>query len=241
MLLFPGRRRILSAVSPDHIYGYLWTVLLPSRLHLQVLDLRVLGPEIIRPGDLIVGHPGLWFRLAEFRWPTDVWAIHSGGAATPDSIAAIQQHGLARWLDIYGSTETAGVGMREDPSRPYALLPYWPDFLEGIEAPDHIEWSDARHFRLAGRRDRAVQVSGVNVYPQKVEAILRQCPGVRELQVRLMRPEEGRRLKAFVVGDCEEAVLREWASASLSGPERPETYTFGAELPLRPDRKSRDW
>jgi long-chain acyl-CoA synthetase len=53
--------------------------------------------------------------------------------------------------------------------------------------------------RSAGRAEGAVQVGGVNVFPDVVGRVLTAHSGVAQAAVRLMRPEEGTRLKAFVV------------------------------------------
>ena len=68
--LMPGRRRILAAVPAHHIYGFLFTVLLPQACAtpLPVLDLRGSSPAslaaLLGPGDLVVGHPDFWNQVA---------------------------------------------------------------------------------------------------------------------------------------------------------------------------------
>lgn len=64
---------------------------------------------------------------------------------------------------------------------------------------DELVWEDSRHFLPQGRRDEVVQVGGRNVSPAHVAQVLRRHPRVRDASVRLMRPDEGLRLKAFVV------------------------------------------
>ncbi len=46
-----------------------------------------------------------------------------------------------------------------------------------------------------------MQVAGINLYPERIAGIIREYPGVAEAEVRLMRPDEGDRLKAFIVMD----------------------------------------
>ena len=56
--IFSDRARIVSVVAAHHIYGFLFTVLLPLRLGVSVVDARAHAPRsvraIIRPGDLLV-------------------------------------------------------------------------------------------------------------------------------------------------------------------------------------------
>ena len=175
---------------------------------------------------------------------------------------------------MYGSSETAGVGWREEAGAPYCLLPYWsrPDapaadapaveptaelvrtLPAGGQAryplPDTLAWEDERRFRPAGRIDGAVQVGGTNVFPAYVAEVLGMHPGVKEAAVRPMRPDEGRRLKAFVVplGAAGEAALDalrsellDWCAARLSTPERPAAISFGERLPRQASGKPADW
>jgi acyl-coenzyme A synthetase/AMP-(fatty) acid ligase len=102
--------------------------------------------------------------------------------------------------------------------------------------------------RPAGRTENAVQVGGVNVFPERVAAVLTEHPAVAQAAVRLMRPDEGRRLKAFVVpqeaGTDPDALvgrLWPWLEERLSAPERPKSIVVGGELPAGVFGKAADW
>jgi len=266
--LVPETGRVLAAVPAHHIYGFLFTVLLPLRLGVHaVLDLRFATPAAMarqaRAGDLVVGHPGWWegVRRLDPAFAPGIAGVTST-APCPDALAdGLAAAGL-RLLQVYGSTETAGVGWRERAGAPFALLPYWSrtadeDTLErrlpdGTAAryplQDKLAWEDGRTFRPGARRDGAVQVGGVNVFPAYVADVLRLHPGVREAAVRLMRPDEGVRLKAFVVPRAEshdpEALAREleaFVAERLAAPERPAAWTFGPHLPRQASGKPADW
>jgi hypothetical protein len=89
---------------------------------------------------------------------------------------------------------------------------------------DRLEWIDGEHFVPNGRIDQAVQVGGTNVFPAYVAEVLAMHPGVAQCAVRLMRPDEGTRLKAFVVAaeGCAPAPLRaelaSWLAERLGRP-----------------------
>jgi 4-coumarate--CoA ligase (photoactive yellow protein activation family) len=273
--LLPGRRRILSLVPSHHIYGFLFTVLLPRAIGItEVLDLRTATPATLvreaRAGDLIVAHPGWWEQLARLapRFASDVAGVTST-APCPDPLARGLADAGLRLLQVYGSSETAGVGWREEGGAPYALLPYWsraglpaagtPAELVrtlpgGVEAryplQDTLEWEDERRFRPAGRIDGAVQVGGTNVFPAYVAEVLGMHPRVKEAVVRPMRPDEGRRLKAFVVPaeavgeaglEALRAELLSWCAERLATPERPAAISFGVRLPRQASGKPADW
>lgn len=283
--LAPGRRRILSAVPSHHIYGFLFTVLLPRCLGgfrafdgagaveaasrpapLDVVDVRQAGPAalagLLRPGDLVVAHP-LWWQVAARlvpAFPNDVVGVTST-APCPDGLADSLAGAGLRLLQVYGSSETAGVGWRDRARTPFALLPYWsrtddpaslartlPDgTLRPYPLQDRLDWSGATHFQPAGRIDDAVQVGGTNVFPAYVADVLAQHPRVRDAAVRLMRPDEGHRLKAYIVAasgadvDALRTELPAWAAQRLTAPERPVAWTFGPRLPRQASGKLADW
>jgi acyl-coenzyme A synthetase/AMP-(fatty) acid ligase len=73
-------------------------------------------------------------------------------------------------------------------------------------------------------------------------------PAVADAAVRLMRPDEGRRLKAFVVPRADDSAATElaaqlsgWIAERLTAPERPAAWTFGARLPRQASGKPADW
>ncbi|WP_152594608.1 AMP-binding protein [Massilia sp. BSC265] len=278
--LFAGTRRIVGLVPSHHIYGFLFTVLLPRALGLApdaVADLRGMSPGGVarqsQAGDLVVAYPDFWQAFAPVagELPDGVTGV-SSTAPCPDEVArAVAAGGLARLVQVYGSSETAGVGWRDSPDDDYRLFPYWSPVAGPAEAgavltrvrsdgsradyplQDKLAWSAPGSFRPAGRIDRAVQVGGMNVFPGYVADVLRMHPMVEDASVRPMRPDEGQRLKAFVVpragvpleGSQEAARLRAelgaWIAERLSAPERPAAYSFGPALPRQASGKLSDW
>ena len=265
--VFAARTRVVSLVPAHHAYGVLFAALLPDALGVELLDATALGPaEIARslaPGDLVVTFPERWRWLERSlpAWPADVEGVVSTAPCPPDLIAALLERGLSGMTEVYGASETAGVAVRRWPEAAYALMPHWrfaaatrddaPEVVHRsgrrVALPDRIRRLEGERFLLAGRQDGAVQVGGVNVHPDRVAERLRGQPGVREAAVRLMRPDEGRRLKAFVVPEAEVdgATLRDalarWISAALPAAERPTHLTFGPRLPTSPLGKASDW
>ena len=268
--LLPGRRRVLCAVPSHHIYGFLFSVLLPRDLGLDpedVIDLRVSTPSWLsrgaRPGDLVIAHPMFWQATARTvpQLPPDVVGV-SSTAPCPDAVAeALQAAGLARLVQVYGSSETAGIAARDSHEQPFTLFPYWraaggSDLVRTLAgggesthaAPDRLDFCGPRSFRVSGRHDAAVQVGGINVFPGRVREVLRRHPDVHDAAVRLMRPEEGERLKAFVVprpgvaaDDAFAGGLRAWVDRELAVPERPRAFRFGNALPESAAGKPADW
>ena len=265
--LAPGRRRVLAAVPAHHIYGFLFTVLLPQACGaaLAVRDLRGASPAALaglaQAGDLVVGHPDFWGQVAAVApaLAPDVVGV-SSGAPCPDATADRLHEGGLRLLQVYGSSETAGVGWRTRAGEPYRMFSYWrrgaPENTverglggeaECFPLQDRLDWIDDTQFLPAGRIDQAVQVGGTNVFPAYVAEVLAMHAGVAQCVVRLMRPDEGTRLKAFVVPaqGFAPAQLRDelasWLAARLTPAERPAAFSFGRALPRGPGGKPADW
>lgn len=262
--------RIFSAVPSHHIYGFLFTILLPHRCGLAadaVINLRSSSTARLayqlRAGDLVVGHPEFW-RAAARTVPAFAPGVTgvTSTAPCPDSItAAIEQAGLTTLLQVYGSSETAGIGWRDDAAQPYTLFSYWHrdeartgrivrdrDPGTHFACQDTLLWLDERRFMPTGRVDEAVQVGGINVFPQRVRREILQHPAVLDASVRLMHPAEGNRLKAFIVprdanSDLQtlHLALDAWLRDRLSAPERPRALSFGAILPTDARGKLADW
>ncbi len=181
---------------------------------------------------------------------------------------------LSGMTEIYGATEFGAVGARRCCREPYALLPHWRKEplppapggkreggraeadewgirrREGDVLPlsDVVEWNGERQFVPVARKDAAVQVGGVNVFPARVAETLRAHPKVRDCAVRLMRPDEGVRLKAFVVPEIEGSAdrqlageLKAWLARRLEPAATPRAVRIGKALPRTPSGKLTDW
>ncbi|QIK38356.1 AMP-binding protein [Caldichromatium japonicum] len=267
--LFADRRRILRVVPCHHIYGFLFGWMLPARLGIPVLDARrILPSAVLRqtcPGDLVVGYPA-FFALAS-RIPLqvgeDVVAVTSTSPCPPEVWQALAELGCARIIEVYGSSETAGIGWREGADDPFCLLPHWtrvpgsPEHLQRPQTagppcfwplPDRVLWTGERQFQVLGRRDGAVQVAGINVYPERIAACLREHPEVAEAVVRPTGTGADPQLKAFVVptNACQDLQglpnrLHRWLTGRLLPHERPRSIRVGFEIPRSELGKLADW
>ena len=256
--------RIVALVPPHHIYGFLFTVLLPTRLGCELVDGTAWAPgsaaKRSQPGDLIIATPFLWDIAVKsgVRFAENVRGVTSGAPAEDRLWGQLGALGLSRLAEIYGSTETAGVGLRDAASATFRLLPH---LVRGegdriLRASDHtelplqdnMEWSgQGTAFRLSGRKDNAVQVGGVNVRPSRIADRLSEHPLVSAAAIRL---DQGTgRLKAFIVPsdpaepseDATLAELKRFCTTELTAPERPVRFTFGPALPTNQFGKATDW
>ena len=254
-----GCCRVVALVPAHHLYGIIWTALLPAVLDVPVVRRAIGSPLDLVAGDLVVAVPDQWRAVLRFTpaLPADIVGISSAGPLDEALAEDLLASGLKRLLDIYGSSETGGIAIRELPATVYDLLPRWHLLRDGESEwqlgdnrgdhhspPDHIERIGERSLRPTGRRDGAVQVGGHNVWPARVATIMREIDGVAEAAVRL---HANGRLKAFIVPSddrdlAELTNLIERAVADrLSAPERPRSLRFGSALPRNMMGKLEDW
>jgi acyl-CoA synthetase (AMP-forming)/AMP-acid ligase II len=126
---------------------------------------------------------------------------------------------------------------------PNLFREYWgkPDATKAAFAGGWFETGDlgvldkAGFLTLVGRKNDLIISNGYNVYPQVVERIINECPGVRESAV-LGVPDErkGERVVAYVVRadlTLEEARVQEFLRERLVDYQRPKQIFFVDSLP----------
>jgi 4-coumarate--CoA ligase (photoactive yellow protein activation family) len=258
LLRAPGVVR--TAVPTHHIYGFIFGVLLPEAVGVATADYcgrmpTTLLREVVE-GDVVVAHPMVWQALAalDVRWPARVTGVTSTAPCPPDTIHRLRHAGLSRMIEVYGSSETAGIGWRDEPGASFRLLPGWRLSADGMQLcaedgrmatlPDHVQVdADRGGVTPVGRLDDAVQVAGHNVHPARVAERLRGHPGVAAAAVRLDSTRA--RLKAYIVPEpgCMPSAdeLRAWCMAALPDAAVPARFDFGAALPRNVMGKDADW
>jgi 4-coumarate--CoA ligase len=265
-------KRVLAAVPAHHIYGFIFTLLLPELACCPLVDIRHHLPALadFRSGDVIVSFPDHWeFLVRSMPCLPPVTGV-SSTAPMPTALAhELRSNGLDRLIEVYGASETAGIAWRDDPSGPFHLLNRWavadeshsgapaatarPLCLVGQNGqtaltPDEAILVAPRSFILGRRPDGAVQVGGMNVFPEHVAAVLASHPMVAHARVRQATADEGGRLKALIVphdttapADDLRQALYEWTKTGLTTAERPRSFTIASCLPKGLLGKDSDW
>lgn len=265
--LCKGCKRTLVAVPLHHLYGFVFGLLLPQVLSISIVTEAPLPTSIahqITEGDMVIGMPLLWARMMDLLETTKQnIVLFSSTAPLPSHIFEHFTTHNFTLIEIFGSSETGALAYRKQAKAPFTLLSHYarhgheenspifrtlPDAKCDIQSlQDTVDWLDARHFLPRGRKDHAVQVGGINVFPSHVENILGKHPAIKECSVRLMRPEEGFRLKAFIVveDNYDSTVLkkdlRSYVKSYCTKEEQPVTFTFGHEIPRNSIGKLSDW
>ena len=133
---------------------------------------------------------------------------------------------------------------------PQVMAGYWqrPDETAKVMTPDGFFRSgdigvvDERgYFRIVDRKKDMILVSGFNVYPNEVEDVVTQMPGIMECAVvGIADAKAGEAVKLVVVrtqpasGSPTEAELRAYCEANLTGYKRPKVIEFRDTLPKTP-------
>ncbi len=130
---------------------------------------------------------------------------------------------------------------------PQVMAGYWqrPDETAKVMTGDNFFRSgdigvvDERgYFRIVDRKKDMILVSGFNVYPNEVEDIITQMPGVLECAaVGVPDAKAGEAVKVVVVKKdpaVTEADIRAYCEANLTGYKRPKVIEFRSELPKTP-------
>jgi malonyl-CoA/methylmalonyl-CoA synthetase len=104
-----------------------------------------------------------------------------------------------------------------------------------FDTGDLGSWDERGFLTLAGRKHDLIIVSGYNVYPQVVERVLGECPGVRECAVfGVSDRQRGESVAAAIVrsdAGLDEARLRAWIADRLIHYQQPRQIHFVQSLP----------
>ncbi|HRH29224.1 MAG TPA: AMP-binding protein, partial [Aquabacterium sp.] len=130
---------------------------------------------------------------------------------------------------------------------PQVMAGYWqrPDETAKVMTADgffrtgDIATMDERgYFRIVDRKKDMILVSGFNVYPNEVEDVVTQMPGVLECAAVGVKDEHsGEAVKLVIVKDnpaLTEQQVRDYCAQHLTGYKRPKVVEFRAELPKTP-------
>jgi len=130
---------------------------------------------------------------------------------------------------------------------PQVMAGYWqrPDETAKVMTADgyfrsgDIGVVDERgYFKIVDRKKDMILVSGFNVYPNEVEDVVTQMPGILECAaVGVFDAKSGEAVKLVIVRKdpaVTEAMVRAYCEANLTGYKRPKVVEFRADLPKSP-------
>ncbi len=216
-----SHREVFATVSHQHIYGLLFRLLLPLAAHAPFSSRQLEYPDQVARSSaknrVLVSSPALLKRLAGEIVANGYGKVFSSGGPLPGVAARQCRELFGSWpIEVYGSSETGGIGWREQESeeQPWQAFPgidlrcAEEDRL-AIRSPfiaaddwyvthDRVSLLTDRTFRLLGRVDRIVKISEKRISLVDVEQHLQQLAEIIEAVVVPLQRAERLELGAVV-------------------------------------------
>ncbi len=188
-------KRIISFVPANHIYGFLFTVVLPHIWGIPMIKMNELNTFNFESNDLIIATPFNWQFIHNSINTTKMncTGVSSGAPLNNQLYNQLLNSGFCI-TEIYGSTETAGVGFRKLPFSAFELFPYWRfdanaehiirlNDQQIFKLLDQIELQNVSSFYVKSRLDHVVQIGGVNISLIEIEKKIRAIQLVKEVSI----------------------------------------------------------
>jgi len=189
------KRKLCSTVSQHHIYGFLFSILLPFTLGAPLRRRRIEFPEEIEKLSdteyMLITVPAFLKRAVEMESPSVLnlkspWIFTSGGALKFETAKKTNEV-FGFWpVEVYGSTETSGIAWRQSvngqewtvfdnakisQNQDGCLIicsPYIKD-PAGFETADMVEIFEDGRFLLKGRIDSVVKIEEKRISFPEIE------------------------------------------------------------------------
>lgn len=226
--------RVVSSVSPQHLYGLTFRIFLPMALGLPLHAGALAWPEQLAALDaqqryLFISSPAFLKHLdMRLTAPEVVMVVSAGGMLHWHD--AQRAHGwLNVWPDeIYGSSETGVLAWRHRREDDMAWQAF-PGVVftaqdetwrvtspliaepEGVLLEDRLRFRADRHFQLLGRRGRVIKIAEKRVSLLEIEQRLLSLEGIRDAAA--LPVTRGMRQSIAVLLVLDDAQRRAWRSA----------------------------
>ena len=262
--------RILATVPPYHIYGLLFSVLVPLVSGATVLPQQPAFPEEIRTATrehkatILVSVPPHYQAIASkpLAAPCLRLAFSSAGPLGEAENQDFTRHNQVPVIEVFGSTETGGIGSRnrfagEEGFTPFApvawrekdglllvrspfLSPELPVDQDGwFRTSDRVRSLGKGVFLPLGRADSIAKVGGKRVDLEEIRTTIRDLAEVRDCVV-LSLPDaggRGERIAALIAGNTDPASLKAQLAGRLPPHAMPRIIRVVANLPTQANGK----
>lgn len=268
-----GQASAVATVSHQHIYGLLFRLLWPLAAGRCFYSQMFLSPEpmlkaVAASSAYWVASPAQLKRLDELTAWDDIVRLaaifSSGGALPADAARQIEQRSGRQVLEVYGSSETGGIGWRRTAAgaswTPFTGIslargegrcrlhsPFLPE-AQACWLDDRIEVHADGCFTLSGRLDRIVKIEEKRLSLDELERVLAQSAGVAQAHCLLLPGTRERIAAAIVLTESGKAGLQQGRAAlvrqlraqlmqAFETVVLPRKWLFMDSLPLTPQGK----
>jgi acyl-coenzyme A synthetase/AMP-(fatty) acid ligase len=263
--------RIVATISPYHVYGLLYAVTLPLVAGARVLaDTPSFPEEITRAvrqnaASLLISVPAHYRALCgkATMGPSLRLAFSSAGMLDIADNTDFCQQNAAGIVEVYGSTETGGIALRnrsrgEEHFTPYPLVDWKTDAERlRIRSPflspglprdtddffvtgDRVELCGTSGFVLRGRADSITKVAGKRVDLEEIRDLIKKQPDVTDCLVLALTENgsRGHRIVALVEGDTADIeAIRKALTVSIEPYAMPRSIKTVGRMPMKDNGK----
>jgi acyl-coenzyme A synthetase/AMP-(fatty) acid ligase len=229
-----ARDRIVATISPYHVYGLLYSITLPLVSGASVVGAMPSFPEEISctvaesRATILISVPAHYrvLRGKPALGDSVRLAFSSAGPLDPEDNRAFCETNRIGIVEVYGSTETGGVALRnrfvgEDHLTPYPTVgwqiqneqlrvssPYLSPNLEKdatgfFTTGDRVEEAGKVGFVLKGRSDSITKVAGNRVDLEEISAFIKSQSGVTDCLVWAIAESGGRQQRIVALIEAE--------------------------------------
>lgn len=217
--LFNSGQQIHSFVRPHHIYGFLYTIALPKYLNKKVIYHEPLPTNeffSIPSQTLLIATPTLYHQILKLdrNFSPDIVAVSSTEPLGNELSLKLKERGIKKTVEIYGSSESLGIGYRKDEEEFFTLFEYHnKDLLESLQ--DNLIWRNERHFSVAERLDAQVKYRGYLVDLEGLQKSIAALEAVEQCDVILNKGE----IVAFITPRDKSLVMKSISKLTALKPD----------------------
>ncbi len=241
---FNNASQIITYVPAYSIYGFLFTVLLPGYLNIPVVHASEVQWSQLSTTAILVATPFQWplilpaFKKSE---PKAFYGVSATAMLTPALNNMISDKGIDL-LEVYGSTETSGVGYRKGTDA-FQLFPYLSfkqhndriilidkDYNFQLPLQDELAIRENGYFSILKRKDNKVNIAGNLVDLSDVETTIQKIDNIKHCTISAKMVEHNTQLSIILSLKEDSDDLRALAIASikqqLPSHQTPRFYYF---------------
>jgi 4-coumarate--CoA ligase (photoactive yellow protein activation family) len=241
---FKNSSQIISYIPSYSIYGFLFTVGLPEYLQVPLNYPSQINWQEITPSTLMVATPFQWQLLAD-GLPDNLSGIQGVTAASPmhrDLFNQIRSKNIDL-TEIYGATETGGVGFRKECKDPFTLYPFWQlkenngiveledqNDLQHYSLMDNIIQFPDQTFSIIGRKDQQIKIAGHLIDLENLRNTILSLSNIHECSISVKADRNEiimqANLELLIDNESSRSIIKQEIRNLLPAHERPRDIYF---------------